>query len=137
MRWIVQKWFCHKILMLETMLEWSHLSAGKKSACNAGDLGSTPRLGRSPEEGNGNPFPVFLPGKSHGQRSLAGYSSWGCRVRHEWVTNFRLHHACIGVSELLTSIPTVWRADFFNESQCFSTIPFTLTLQTPIILTFI
>ena len=21
--------------------------------------------------------PVFLPGKSHGQRSLAGYSSWG------------------------------------------------------------
>ena len=23
------------------------------------------------------PTPVFLPGKSHGQRSLAGYSSWG------------------------------------------------------------
>ena len=23
--------------------------------------------------------PVFLPGKSHGQRSLAGYSSWGCK----------------------------------------------------------
>ena len=23
------------------------------------------------------PIPVFLPGKSHGQRSLAGYSSWG------------------------------------------------------------
>ena len=22
--------------------------------------------------------PVFLPGKSHGQRSLVGYSSWGC-----------------------------------------------------------
>ena len=22
---------------------------------------------------------VFLPGKFHGQRSLAGYSSWGCR----------------------------------------------------------
>ena len=87
MRWIVQKWFCHKILMLETMLEWSHLSAGKKSACNAGDLGSTPRLGRSPEEGNGNPFPVFLPGKSHGQRSLAGYSSWGRRVRHDWATS--------------------------------------------------
>ena len=25
------------------------------------------------------PTPVFLPGKSHGQRSLAGYSPWGCR----------------------------------------------------------
>ena len=23
------------------------------------------------------PTPVFLPGKSHGQRSLVGYSSWG------------------------------------------------------------
>ena len=23
--------------------------------------------------------PVFLPGKSHGQRSLAGYSLWGCK----------------------------------------------------------
>ena len=23
--------------------------------------------------------PVFLPGKSHGQRNLAGYSPWGCK----------------------------------------------------------
>ena len=28
----------------------------KKSACNAGDLGSIPGLGRSPGEGNGNPL---------------------------------------------------------------------------------
>ena len=28
-------------------------SAGKESACNAGDLGSVPGLGRSPGEGNG------------------------------------------------------------------------------------
>ena len=25
------------------------------------------------------PTPIFLPGKSHGQRSLAGYSPWGCK----------------------------------------------------------
>ena len=25
------------------------------------------------------PTPVFLPGKSHGQRSLAGYSPWNCK----------------------------------------------------------
>ena len=31
-------------------------SAGKESACNAGDQGSIPGLGRSPGEGNGNPF---------------------------------------------------------------------------------
>ena len=29
---------------------------GKPSACNAGDLGSIPGLGRSPGEGNGNPL---------------------------------------------------------------------------------
>ena len=28
----------------------------KASACNVGDLGSIPGLGRSPGEGNGNPF---------------------------------------------------------------------------------
>ena len=31
-------------------------SAGKESACNVGDLGSIPGLGRSPREGNGNPL---------------------------------------------------------------------------------
>ena len=30
------------------------------------------------------PTPVFLPGKSHGQRSLAGYHPWGRRVGHDW-----------------------------------------------------
>ena len=29
--------------------------------------------------------PVFLPGKSHGERNLAGYSPWGRRVRHNLV----------------------------------------------------
>ena len=31
-------------------------SEGKMSACNAGDLGLIPGLGRSPGEGNGNPL---------------------------------------------------------------------------------
>ena len=31
-------------------------SAGKASACNAGDMGFIPGSGRSPEEGNGNPL---------------------------------------------------------------------------------
>ena len=33
------------------------------------------------------PTPVFLPGKSHGQRSLAGYSSWGCKSR-TWLSDW-------------------------------------------------
>ena len=38
------------------MLDFPVGSAGKESSYNAGDLGSIPRLGRSPREGNGNPF---------------------------------------------------------------------------------
>ena len=41
------------------------------------DMGSIPVLGRS--YGGGQPTPVFLPGESHGQRSLVGYSPWGCK----------------------------------------------------------
>ena len=47
--------------------------SGKESPFSAGDPGSIPGLGRFPGEGNGNPTSVFLPGKSHGQRTLAGY----------------------------------------------------------------
>ena len=34
-------------------------SDGKDSACNSGDPGSVPRLGRSSGEGNGNPLQYF------------------------------------------------------------------------------
>ena len=46
-------------------------SDDKERACIAGDQGLIPGSRRSPGEGN---TPVFLPGKSHGQRSLVGYS---------------------------------------------------------------
>ena len=50
-------------------------SVVKNLPANAGDMGSVPESGRFPGEGNGNPLqPVFLPGKSCGQRSLVGYS---------------------------------------------------------------
>ena len=53
----------------------------KNPPANAGDTrnaGLNPGLGRSPRGRNGNPLtPVFLPGKFHGQRSLASYSPWG------------------------------------------------------------
>ena len=49
-------------------------SDSKASACNAGNPGSIPGLGRSPGEGNSNPL---LPRKFHGWRRLVGYSPWG------------------------------------------------------------
>ena len=39
--------------------------------------GFNPWLGKSPWRREQQPTPVFLPGESHGQRSLAGYSPWG------------------------------------------------------------
>ena len=56
--------------------------SGKETTFNAGaagDMDSVPGLGRSPGGGHGKPPPVFLSGESHRQRSLTGYSPWGCK----------------------------------------------------------
>ena len=56
-------------------------SAGKESACDAGDLGSIPGLGRSPGEGNGYPVQYF------GLESSTDCIVHGVeRVRHDWAT---------------------------------------------------
>ena len=47
------------------LLDFPCGSVGKESACNAGDLGFIPGLGRSPGEGR-LPAPVFWPGEFHG-----------------------------------------------------------------------
>ena len=62
----------------------------KESACNAGGPGFDPWVGNIPWRRDWLPTPVFLPGKSCGQRSLAGYRPWGHRVRHGWATNASL-----------------------------------------------
>ena len=41
---------------LKSPVQLPHNLVGKNSACNAGDLGLIPGLGRSPREGNGNPL---------------------------------------------------------------------------------
>ena len=46
------------------------------SAGDRRNMGLIPGLGRSPGEGHGNPL-LFLPGESHGERSLTGFSPWG------------------------------------------------------------
>ena len=54
----------------------------KNPPANAGDpreVGWIPGLGRSSRIGNGTPLQLFFSGKFHGQRSLVGYSLWGCK----------------------------------------------------------
>ena len=46
----------HRVRSLCTEGGFPGGSEGKASACNVEDLGSIPRLGRSPGEGNGNPL---------------------------------------------------------------------------------
>ena len=64
------------------MLTWNHIrdfsggSVVKQYACDVGDPASIPELRRKWQ-----PIPSILAWKSHGQRSLAGYSPWGRRVR--------------------------------------------------------
>ena len=54
----------------------------KNFPASVGDAGSSSLIvleGRSPEEGKQQPTLVFLPGESHGQKSLAGYSPWAAK----------------------------------------------------------
>ena len=52
---------------------------GKESACNVGDLGLIPGLGRSPGGGHGSPVQYYCLEIPHGQRGLESYSPWGCK----------------------------------------------------------
>ena len=52
-------------------------SDGKESACNVGNLGSIPGLGRCPGRRHGNPLQYSCLVDPQGQRRLAGCSPWG------------------------------------------------------------
>ena len=54
-----------------------------RNAGDTGDVSSVPTW-EDPWRRKWSPTPVFLPGKSHEQRSLPGYSPYGCK---EWDTN--------------------------------------------------
>ena len=51
---------------------------GKESLCQCRRLGFSSWAGKVPWRRQCQVTPVFLPGKSHGQRNLAGYIPWSC-----------------------------------------------------------
>ena len=67
-------WGCHACNGASPMAPDS-----KEFTWNAGDSDSIPGLEISPWRRAWQPTPVFLPGESHRQRSLVGYSPWGCK----------------------------------------------------------
>ena len=90
----------------------------KASAWNAGDPGSIPGSEKTHWRRTWQPTPVFLPGESHGQRSLAGCSPWGHKESDttEWLT-----HTHISWLELLphdpvmSSIKLGWWVSLFKK----------------------
>ena len=66
-------WLFNKIYSWKTGFPCG--SVGRELACNAGDMHLIP--GKIPWRRAWQSTPVFLPGESHGQRSLVGYSPWG------------------------------------------------------------
>ena len=68
----------------------------KSLPAHAADTGSILGLGRSPGEGNDNPFQYS--GKSHGWRNLVGYNPQGCK---ELDTTEQLHFLSFFLSTLI------------------------------------
>ena len=96
----------YSMLKLSSILRELGGLDSKESACNAGDPGSIPGSGRFPWRRKWQPTPIFLLGKSHGQRSLVDYSPWGHK---ESDTTERLSmHACMGGDPGLVAYPLSW-----------------------------
>ena len=76
--------FCFFFLRQGNAQEWfPRWLSGNESACQSRRRRRrrfTPWVGKIPWRRKWQPPPVFLPGKSPGQRSLAGYSPWGCKA---------------------------------------------------------
>ena len=66
-----------ELVKLPTAIGFPADAVVKNLPANAGDWGSVPGLERFPWSRYWQPTPVFLPGKSRGQRTLVEYSPWG------------------------------------------------------------
>ena len=64
------------LAMQETQEMWVQCKRHRRCGFNAW-------VGKIPWRRKWQPTPVFLPGESHGQRSLVGYGSWGDRERYD------------------------------------------------------
>ena len=82
-----------------------------ESTCQAGDIGLIPGLGRFLGGGNGN-TPIFLPGKSHGQRSLVGYGPWGHKESERLSMN-AWEHSCFLHSTSVSSVQSLSHVRLF------------------------
>ena len=110
-RQIVQvKWFYEKVI-----IEWiidkvydpklPKWHSGKEPACQCRRCrrcGFNPWVRKMPWRRKGQPTPVFLPGESHGERNLGGYTLWVTKSQ-TWLNLAQLQWSKYGLIALRTS----------------------------------
>ena len=70
-------WEWNKLILIQLILiHWASLVAQLVKSLQCGRTGFDPCVGKIPWRRKRQPTPVFLPGESHGQRSLEGYCPW-------------------------------------------------------------
>ena len=95
-------------------------SGGKESTSNVGDLSSIPQVGKIHWRRAWQPIPVFLHGKPHGQRSLAGYSPWGGKESDmtEWLSTTTASHSSPKINQVkMTPVTIAWPWESRNSPR--------------------
>ena len=96
---------------------------GKESAGNERDLGLIPGLVRSPGEGHGNPIQYSCLENPHRQRSLVGYSPWGCKesdMTEQLSTAQHRSYIKYSYHKIITIIQTEWEETLGEDGYVFS-----------------
>ena len=90
----------------------------KSLPANAGDTnrcGFDPWVRKIPWRRKWQPTPVFLSGKSHGQRNLVGYSPWGCKESD--MTEHKRRNRNIAAVKSLPALEGYWETKFYFVSK--------------------
>ena len=82
---------------------------------DTGDVGSIAGLGRSPGGGNGSPLQHSCLKKSHGERSLVGYSPWGLYIFGILTSTWACH---LQISSPFSMLPLCFVNGYLHCSRC-------------------
>ena len=93
-------------------------SAGKESACNAGDLGPIPGLGRSPGEGKG--YPLLYSGLENSMDCIVH----GVAKSRTWLSDFQFTHMLLVPSSLYIETMNFHSFVFNSRSMTQASFPF-------------
>ena len=93
--WIKKMWYIHishvYILYIQYRKGLPWWLRWHRIRLQCGRPGFDPWVGKIPWRRSWQPMPVFLPGESHGERSLVGHSPSGCKESHNWLPFTHTH----------------------------------------------